>query len=214
MVTLVFGAGGHALELVAIAQRSGVLDVGDSEVRFVIGSAAAPRRSELPFPVITESQIIGFLRGQAVRVILAVGAGPLRSRIDAELVKLGITVEFPNIIDPTTVTLGPLAPANGLVTFPHTFVSERVTFGRHCHLNVGSSISHEAVLGDFVTVSPQAVICGRARIGALSFIGANATVIDGVHVVAETTIGAGSTVVCALTQPGTYVGAPARAIRN
>jgi sugar O-acyltransferase (sialic acid O-acetyltransferase NeuD family) len=214
MITYIFGAGGHALEVAAVAGRAGMILDNDPNVRFVIADSSDSRRSDLPFPLMTESDLAHHPQGEPMRVILAIGSGHVRSKIDAALVNLGIPVDYPNVIDPTAVMMGPIKAGIGLVAFPFSFVSTRVVIGRHCHLNTGSSICHEVVLGDFVTVSPKGLICGRSRIGDLTFIGANATVIEDVDVAGNSTIGAGSTVLNSLARSGTYVGTPAKLIRG
>jgi serine acetyltransferase len=45
-------------------------------------------------------------------------------------------------------------------------------------------------------------------------IGAGATVIDRIHIADHVVIGAGSTVVADIREPGTYVGCPARLVRR
>ena len=54
---------------------------------------------------------------------------------------------------------------------------------------------------------------GGVSIGDHTFVGAGAVVIHGVRIVAGCLIGAGAVVTDDLTEPGTYVGAPARRIR-
>ena len=51
---------------------------------------------------------------------------------------------------------------------------------------------------------------GRCHIGRLVMIGAGATVIDRIRICDNVVIGAGTTVVRDIIEPGTYVGTPAR----
>ena len=51
---------------------------------------------------------------------------------------------------------------DGVLIWPNATVTVTVRLGRHTHLNVGSSVSHDVVAGDFVTVGPGARVCGAA----------------------------------------------------
>jgi len=212
MTTLIFGAGGHALEVLQIAVRAGVVSLDSRSTSFVVAEKGADRRSALPFPSLIEDELASLDPREPVTAIVAVGSSGVRARIVQKLDAAGLVVTYPSLIDPSAVVpteLRERAPA-GLVVFPLAFVSERVVFGVHCHVNVASSISHEARLDDFVTVAPRTTVCGRAVIGAASFLGASSTIIDDVHVAAGTVIGAGAVVVRTIDEPGTYVGVPAR----
>ena len=85
--------------------------------------------------------------------------------------------------------------------------------GRGSIINTGSIVEHESVIGDYVHVAPGSVVCGRSRIGNYVMLGAGSTVIDRISICDNVIIGAGSVVVMDITDPGTYVGAPAHKIK-
>ena len=64
-----------------------------------------------------------------------------------------------------------------------------------------------------VHVAPGATISGGVTIGHFSMIGVGATIIEGKKIAASCLVGAGATVVRDLTEPGVYVGSPARRIK-
>ena len=94
----------------------------------------------------------------------------------------------------------------------HAHVGPSAQVGKGCIINTGAMIEHEFVVGDFSHVSVNAVVAGRSHLGNFVFLGAGATVIDGISIGDRITIGAGATVVKSLTEPGTYVGCPARQV--
>lgn len=94
----------------------------------------------------------------------------------------------------------------------HAHVGPLTRIGRGVILNTGSITDHESVVGDFSHISVNATVAGRCRIGRRVMLGAGATVIDAVTVCDDVTIGAGAAVVADITEPGTYVGVPARRI--
>ena len=93
-------------------------------------------------------------------------------------------------------------------------ISARVQLGRHVAINIGATVSHDTVLGDYSTVSPGVRIAGRCVIGAGVFLGIGAVVSHGVSIVDGAVVGAGAVVLSDITEPGTYVGAPARLVKR
>ena len=84
------------------------------------------------------------------------------------------------------------------------------TIGKHAQLNWNTIIGHDCVIGDFFTTAPIAGAMGNNRIGNCVYFGANACSIEKISICSDVTIGAGATVVKDITEPGTYVGNPAR----
>jgi UDP-N-acetylbacillosamine N-acetyltransferase len=108
----------------------------------------------------------------------------------------------------------------GATILPGTFVAHHAhigplaSIGRATIINTGAIVDHESRIGDFTHISVNATVAGRCSIGSMVFLGAGATVIDRVRVADGVTIGAGATVVGDITEPGVYVGSPARRIGN
>jgi UDP-perosamine 4-acetyltransferase len=92
-------------------------------------------------------------------------------------------------------------------------INSGATIGRGGIVNTNSTIEHDVLLEDWVHVAPGATISGHVTVGRFSMIGAGATVIEGIKIAAGCMVGAGATVVHDLTEPGVYVGSPARRIK-
>ncbi len=75
-------------------------------------------------------------------------------------------------------------------------------------------IEHDCLIGKHSHISVNAVIAGKSQIGDFVMIGANATVIDGIKICSHVTVGAGAVVVEDITEPGTYVGVPAKNLKG
>jgi len=210
MTTLIYGGGGHALEVTAAAWRAGVIRPDDADVRFVVAALTDGSRGDLPYPVLTDAEVAAFVDGATTRVIVAVGDGRVRERIVARLAVSGVDATFPNVIDPDARLIGAVPEGVGLVAFSGASVSLRTELGWHVHLNVDAALCHESVVDSYATLAPKAVVCGRAQVGARSFLGAGSVVVDDATVPADAVVGAGAVVLPGLTGPGTYVGVPAR----
>jgi acetyltransferase-like isoleucine patch superfamily enzyme len=71
-------------------------------------------------------------------------------------------------------------------------------------------VDHDCEIGDFSHISPGATIAGEVKIGARTWVGAGATVSNGISVCDGCIIGAGAVAVKDITEPGTYIGVPAK----
>ncbi|MEL6590035.1 MAG: acetyltransferase [Bacteroidota bacterium] len=89
-----------------------------------------------------------------------------------------------------------------------------INIGRHCIINLNCTIGHEAQIGDFCTLSPGSNLSGNVNIEHDCFIGSGTTVLPGISVVSHSIIGAGALLNQNISQPGTYVGVPARKIKE
>jgi len=74
-------------------------------------------------------------------------------------------------------------------------------------------LEHETEVGDHNHISVNATLCGRVKLGNLCFIGAGSVVIDKIKICDNVVLGANSVVIEDITEPGVYVGNPARKIK-
>jgi acetyltransferase-like isoleucine patch superfamily enzyme len=88
-------------------------------------------------------------------------------------------------------------------------ISQSVTVGAHTHINAGV-FATRATIGDFVTVGPNATICGDVTIGDGCMIGAGAVIKNLVTIGDNVTVGAGAVVVADVPDGQTVVGNPAK----
>jgi carbonic anhydrase/acetyltransferase-like protein (isoleucine patch superfamily) len=81
----------------------------------------------------------------------------------------------------------------------------------YCNLiNCYAGIFHDVEIGNYNEIMPGAKILGGAKIGNSCRIGSNSTILPNVQICDDVVIGAGAVVTKSITEPGTYVGIPAR----
>ena len=77
------------------------------------------------------------------------------------------------------------------------------------HPNV---VSHDVTVGDFFTSGPKTTLAGSVTVGHRVTLGAASTLLPGVSICDDVVVGAGAVVNKDITEPGTYVGVPAKRI--
>ena len=102
--------------------------------------------------------------------------------------------------------------SDGLIKCEGAIVTTNVTIGKHVHLNLHVTVGHDCILGDYFTAAPGARISGNVTIGECVYVGSNAVIIEKLTICDNVTIGAGAVVTKDITEPGTYVGIPAKKI--
>jgi acetyltransferase-like isoleucine patch superfamily enzyme len=73
---------------------------------------------------------------------------------------------------------------------------------------------HNSVIGDFVTIAPNAVILGNVNIGYCSYIGSNSTILPDINIGNNVIIGAGAVVTKDVPDNKIMVGNPGRELKK
>lgn len=98
----------------------------------------------------------------------------------------------------------------GIIAVPFSILTGNPTVGSYALLNCHACISHHCQTGDNIVLSPYAILCGHSNAGSNVTLGTSVTVIPDVSICDDVEIGAGATVIRNISEPGTYVGSPAR----
>lgn len=118
------------------------------------------------------------------------GEGNVRDSLYEKL--SGIGFNFPVVIDPSAVVSEDAGIGEGTFIGKNAVVNAGVSIGKQCIINTGAVVEHEGVVKEFSHVAVAAVLCGNANVEDHCFVGANATVIQGIQIHSHAVIGAGS----------------------
>ncbi len=200
-----FGAGGHGRELAWLAR-----DLHGDDLALV-------------HLVDDESHLNGPVHGNPVHLladatpggfyVVAIGDPATRERAAQACERAGLvatTLIHPRVEHAADrVRFGP-----GSVVAAGSVLTVDIALGRHVHVNVGCTVSHDAVLEDYVTLSPGVHVAGHVTIERGAFLGTGATVINGTAtdrlVIGAGAVVAAGAVVTGSVAPGALVaGVPA-----
>ncbi len=200
---IILGFGGHARSVADVA-----LDRGIADLMFV-DVTARPGENFLGFPVVIDMphQLAG-----GWEVFPAAGENAARQRQTEHAAAKSLPMSC--LVSRHAYVGKGATIQDATFIAHHAHLGPMATVGRGTIINTGAVVDHDCHVGDFTHISVNTTIAGRCKIGDQVFVGAGATVIDGVRIGDRVTIGAGSTVVDDITEPGIYVGSPARPIRR
>lgn len=205
---VVLGGGGHAKVLISVIHKLPWTIVGyvdPRDVGPVLGVLHAGDDDQLP-------ALLARHPGCAAALGMGkVDATDRRARIQAANEALGY--RFPVLVSPDAVVNAEVDLGAGTVVFDGAVVNAGAVAGPGCVINTHATVEHDCRLGTNVHVGPGATVTGGVAIGDHTFVGAGAVVVHGVRIAERCVIGAGAAVTADLTEPGTYVGVPARRIR-
>lgn len=145
--------------------------------------------------------------------VISVASTMRRRSIDRAAVSAGRQA-VDALVHPTCSVGADVELRPGAVLTGGVRVASNVIVGRHTHVNFNSTIGHDAVLGDFVTVFPQVAISGYATLEQGVTMGTGSAVIPSVRIGAGATVGAGAVVVRDVPPNVTVVGVPARPVER
>lgn len=178
----IFGAGGHAREVAFIAERCGI---APEAMAFVVEQAY------LKETTINGIEVHAIESGHCDDwpFVAAVGDPILKERAVRLCASRGmsaVTLCDPGIHLHRTVVLG-----EGCILFPGALLTVNVLLGRHVHVNVNATLSHDCCVGDYSIFSPGSHVAGHVRVGSHVFVGIGASIVNG-HRHTPLTIGDGA----------------------
>lgn len=194
---IIIGGGGHGAVLADIARLMGYSLTGFLDDGF------SPGERVMDAPVL--GPVADWEKYPDHVFTLGVGDNTIRRTLAERL-----PVSFATLIHPSVVIASGVKIGEGTVIMAGVVVNPRTEICRHVILNTRASIDHDCKLADYVHVSPGAALGGGVTVGEGTHIGIGASVKHCISIGGSVVIGAGAAVVKDITEPGVYVGVPAK----
>lgn len=157
----------------------------------------------------TDAELLA--RARPADVVIAIGTPALRRRV-AEVLQRNAALHFPNLVHPSveldaSIQLGRGNAIPKGVTFTcDTVVGDFNVFG--CNATIG----HDDRIGSFNVINPGCNVSGWVTLGDACLLGTGCQVLERLSIVSDTTLGAGAVLTRSASEPGIYVGIPARRV--
>jgi len=196
----IFGTGGFAREVACLLHDLGR---GDRIASFHEPDEVFEARDLLGVPVRPQSAFDPTRH----RAIIGIGNPAIREKVARELPQ---ETNFDTLVHPNVVMSQWVDVGEGSVICAGTVLTCQITIGRHCHLNLNTTVGHDCSFGDFCTIAPGTNISGNVDFGTRVDVGSQAAFRQHLTICDDVVIGMGAVVVKDIVQPGTYVGVPAK----
>ncbi|WP_440616719.1 NeuD/PglB/VioB family sugar acetyltransferase [Cysteiniphilum sp. 6C5] len=199
---VVIGAGGHAKVVV-----DAILAQGKYTIQAVIQDDPIPENGKtiLGYEVIHSSHLSG---KKIDCFIVAIGCDNTRKEQFLKYKKQGYHAA--TIIHPQSIIARNVIVSEGSVILAGVIINPDSNIGANVIINTGVIIEHDVSILSHSQLSPGAVVCGGCCVDEKVYIGANSVIRQCIHIVNDSIIGCGASVVCNITESGTYVGVPAK----
>lgn len=196
------GAGGFAREVESHLGRENILG-------FLVDDRFRDLSDSRQFSLRRASEEV--VLGSESTFLIAIGDPVVRERIVRSLPE---QINYLRFIHETARMTGHDSKiGEGSIVCPFSAITTNVKIGRHAQLNISCVIGHDTTIGDFFTATPGVKVSGNCIIGDRVYMGANSCIREKISVCSDVVIGMGAVVVKDITEPGTYVGNPARKIK-
>lgn len=144
--------------------------------------------------------------------ICAIGTCETRKQVVEKLE--GIGIPFYNAIHPSVIIKDFVELGKGVIIQAGSILAVNSKIGDHVHINFHCAIGHDAIIGNYCTISPMVTINGFNRLDEGVYVGAGASFIQEVSIGSWTIIGAGAAVVGDIPEKVVAVGVPAKVIKK
>ena len=120
---------------------------------------------------------------------------------------------FATLVDPSAIVSAEVEIGDGSVICAGVVITVDISIGKHNIIDVNSTVGHDAVLEDFVTLYPSVNVSGNTLIKSGVELGTGTQVLQGLSIGKNAIVGAGAVVIRDLPDNCTAVGVPAKVIK-
>ncbi|ENM5726505.1 acetyltransferase [Vibrio mimicus] len=187
---VLIGGGGHASVLADILLGQGreilaVISPDDLSLRAVFAGLVH----------LTQDEEVKRFSPDSVYLVNGIGMLPrsmLRQRVNQQFLELGYQFETVIASDAHVSLFATIR--SGAQILPGARVQTGAVIGEHTIVNSGALVEHDCQIGAYNHIAPRATLCGAVCTREAVYIGANATVIQGLVLESQSVVGAGAIV--------------------
>ena len=121
--------------------------------------------------------------------------------------------KFFSFIHPTALIMNNVEIGDGSFIGAYSILTTNIKIGKHTILNRSNHIGHDCIIGDYFSAMPGAIVSGNVIISDIVYMGNNSSIREKLSIHSSSIIGMNSAVVKNISEPGVYVGVPAKKIK-
>lgn len=185
---VLIGGGGHASVLADI-----LLDQGREILAVISLNSLSSRAVFSGLAHLTQDEEVNRFSPDSVRLVNGIGMMPrsmLRQRVNQQFLELGY--QFETVIASDAHVSRFAIINSGVQILSGARVQTGAVIGEHTIVNSEALIEHDCQIGAYNHIAPRAILCGSVCTHESVYIGANATVIQGLALEYQSMVGAGA----------------------
>lgn len=202
---VIVGAGGFGRELLEIVKNINSVNPTWNVLGFIDDNTEALDDKRCEYKIIGKISDWKVEEGQYFAMAIAKPA--VKEKVAKSLLDRG--AEFASIIHPNTRISESAKYGKGLVMYESSALGPDTELGDFVTL-LSTGIGHDAVIGDYSTISSHCGINGYVRLGKRAYVGSHACIVPSVRIGDDATVGIGSVVVRNVKAGTTVFGNPAK----
>lgn len=148
-----------------------------------------------------------------IDAVIAIGNPNIRKKIISKL-EHKKNLKFPNIIAKDVRIAKSIQLGIGNIICSGSILTTHIILGNFNIINLSCTVGHDVILHDYITIYPSVNVSGNVEIDNCCELGTGTKIIQGKTITSHVIIGAGSVIVKNLELSGTYVGVPAKIIKQ
>lgn len=207
---IIIGAGGFGREVAWLVERINRVSPTWRLLGFLDDTPELQGKALHGYPVLGKTEALPLYN--TAYFVCAIGSSRARKSVIDRLSPL--SPRFATLIDPSVILSDRVEIGEGSLICAGSVLTVDISIGRHCVVSVGSTLGHDAVLRDFVTLYPAVNISGKTLIGLGAELGTGTQMIQGKTIGQGSIVGAGSVIIRDIPENCTAVGVPAKPIKT
>lgn len=204
---IIIGSSGFGIEVAFLAKRAGFNVIG-----YLDDTPEKKGTNVLGVPVL--GGVSEWEKYTNYKFIIAIGSPRARESVYQKMKSDHVSPQFATLIDPAAIIGEFVHLGAGSIVCAGVIITANVHIGCNVIINLNSTIGHDCVIEDFVTIAPQAAISGNVELKKLVEVGTAAALREKLSVGAGSIVGMGSVLTKSVDACVVVVGNPARAIKK
>ncbi|MEZ4704591.1 MAG: acetyltransferase [Bdellovibrionota bacterium] len=199
----IFGTGGLAKEAAMLIRN--INKASDKYLLKGFVEIATPEQNTLlNVPIFSEEKTQDWYHEDSAYIIAIAN-----SKTKESIYRKFPSLQYPNFVHPLSfVDEETIQMGQGNIVLMNCTLSTHVSMGNFNTLCYQTTIGHETIIGSFNSFYPQSCISGEVIIEDQCEFGANSTILQNLHIVKGSIIGASCLVTKSIHTKGTYIGVP------
>ena len=209
---VIVGAGGFGREVLEIFKDQNKISQAWNILGFIDENKELHGKAINNYPVLGGLDWLREHKNDCFGCVCAIGTCETRKQVVQKLQETGIS--FYNAIHPSVIMSEFVELGQDVIICAGSILTVNIKIGDHVHINLNSTIGHDAVIGSYCTINPTVKINGNNHLGEGVYVGTGATFIQEVSVGDWSTIAAGAVIIEDIAERVVAVGVPAKVVRR